>query len=75
MSYSTAKKVFTRFRKALRLKTLRKEVRTEGRPQCGYVDTIEPEGRRGSKVGVLSTIAGKEQMRRESVICVFKTDC
>lgn len=75
MSYSTAKKVFTRFRKALRLKTLRREVRTEGKPQCAYVDANESEGRSGSRVAVVSTIAGKEQMRRENVICVFKTDC
>lgn len=75
MSYSTAKKVFTRFRKALRLKTLKREVRTEGKPQCSYMDANELEGRRGIRVGVVSTIAGKEQVRRENVICVFKTDC
>ncbi len=75
MSYSTAKKVFTRFRKALRLKTLRREIHTQGKARCAYVDAVDMEGKGSAKVGVVSTIAGKEQMRRESVICIFKTDC
>jgi hypothetical protein len=75
MSYSTAKKIFTRFRKTLRLKTLKREIRTQGKAQCAYVDAGELEGRGVARVSVVSTIAGKEQMRRENVICIFKTDC
>jgi hypothetical protein len=75
MSYSTAKKIFTRFRKALRQKTLKREVHTEGRTQCTYADANELVLGQPKRVAVVSTIAGKEQVRRENVICIFKTDC
>ena len=75
MSYSTAKKIFTRFRKALRQKTLKKEINTEGRIRCTFVDANEESSAPQRRIGVVATIAGKEQVRRESVICIFKTDC
>lgn len=36
ISYSTAKKIFTRFKKALRLKTQRREDNSQGRQRCSF---------------------------------------
>lgn len=74
ISYSTAKKIFTRFKKALRLKTQRREENTQGRARCGFRET-EGEAVGERKVGVVSTVAGREQARTESLILIVRSDC
>ena len=74
ISYSTAKKIFTRFKKALRLKTQRREDSSQGLKRCGFRET---EGcvPFGERVGVVSTVAGREQARTESLILIVRSDC
>lgn len=75
ISYSTAKKIFTKFKKALRLKTQRKEENTEGRTRC-YFREVESESECGERrVSVVSTVAGKEQARTENLILIMRSDC
>ena len=63
MSYSTAKKVFSRFRKNLQIRNSNRVAKVSNRLVCDYIDVSTNTLKSVKMVTLISTIAGREQMR------------
>ena len=63
MSYSTAKKVFSRFRKSLKIRNSNRSAKLDHGLVCSYIDVSPKDLIAVKGVTVISTIAGREQTR------------